>query len=161
MYKLNKQSEILLKKPFGKVYVNIPPISRSDYIVAVGDITTKNLLKNNIIPNLSIIDYKTKRTIPVKIEHKFSNVYKVNNPKGNITTDAENIIKELSLKDIYNTVLIVENGEEDLLALMVIKYFPVGSIVVYGQPNEGMVMLEITEELKNKINNILNLMDKL
>ncbi|ABR55871.1 GTP-dependent dephospho-CoA kinase family protein [Methanococcus aeolicus] len=161
MYMLNESTKEILKKPFGKVYKELPPINRKVNIIAVGDITTKNLLSKSIIPNLSIIDLKTKRNIPVKINHKFKTVFEVNNPQGCISDEAEETIKYISSLDMVDTALIVKDGEEDLLTMMVIRYFPKDTIVLYGQPDEGVVLLTINQDLKHKINNILSMMDKI
>ena len=157
MYILTDELRELLKKPFGKVYKELPPINGK--VISIGDITTKNLISKNIIPNLSIFDLKTKRNIPVDIPHKFKKVFKVNNPPGCISNDAVEKIKYLSKIDCEDTALVV-CGEEDLLTLLVIKYFPEDTTILYGQPNEGVVMLKINNELKNKINKILNMMNK-
>ena len=45
------------------------------------------------------------------------------------------------------TAIIVE-GEEDLLTLPVIKFAPLGALVVYGQPYVGMVLVMVTERTK-------------
>lgn len=63
-----------LKKPFGKVYKTLPDIDGD--IVTVGDIVTKTAIENNIIPKLSIFDLKTRRNIPVKINHVFKKLLK-------------------------------------------------------------------------------------
>jgi hypothetical protein len=42
------------------------------------------------------------------------------------------------------------DGEEDLLALVAVLYAPEKSLVVYGQPNEGMVVVEVTKEKKTE-----------
>ncbi|WP_292460524.1 GTP-dependent dephospho-CoA kinase family protein [Methanothermococcus sp.] len=157
MYVLTERLRKILKKPFGKVYKELPPINGK--VVSIGDITTKNLLLKNIIPNLSIFDLKTKRNIPVDINHKFMKVFEVSNPPGCISYEAMEKIKYLSTKNYENVALKV-NGEEDLLTIPVIKYFPEGTVVIYGQPDKGVVLLKISKDLKNEIDNILNMMDK-
>lgn len=157
MYILTKELREILKKPFGKVYKELPTINGK--VISIGDITTKNLISKNIIPNLSIFDLKTKRNIPVEIPHKFKKVFKVYNPPGCISTEAVEKIKYLSKIDCEDTALVV-CGEEDLLTLLVIKYFPNDTIVLYGQPNEGVVLLRINNELKNKIDKILYMMNR-
>ena len=52
-------------------------------------------------------------------------------------------------------VRITVNGEEDLLVLPVCIHAPDNAIVMYGQPNEGLVLVEITDtEIRNKTTNI-------
>jgi len=157
MYVITPELREILKKPFGKVYKELPYINGR--VVSIGDITTKNLLSKNIIPHLSIFDLKTRRNIPVSIEHKFREVFKVKNPPGCISDEAMGMIRYLSKVEEDNIALKVE-GEEDLLALPVIKYFPHGTYVLYGQPDMGVVVLKIDEDLKDKVNRIFSLMIK-
>jgi len=44
----------------------------------------------------------------------------------------------------------VVEGEEDLLTLVVMVTAPLGSLVVYGQPNEGLVLVEVNGEAREK-----------
>ena len=157
MYILTDEIRELLKKPFGKVYKELPPINGK--VVSVGDITTKTLLSKGIIPNLSIFDLKTKRDIKVDIEHKFKKIIVVENPPGCISDEAIEKIKYLANINDKNIALLVK-GEEDLLVIPVIKYFPENTIVLYGQPDEGIVFLKITQELKNQIDKILKMMER-
>jgi hypothetical protein len=41
-------------------------------------------------------------------------------------------------------------GEEDLLGLPLIHSLPLGSVMFYGQPGMGVVMIEVNEETKGK-----------
>jgi len=50
----------------------------------------------------------------------------------------------------------VIKGEEDLLTLPAILLAPLGAIVIYGQKDVGAVVVEVTEEIKQKISNIIN-----
>ena len=56
-------------------------------------------------------------------------------------------------------VRITVMGEEDLLVLPVCIYAPDNSIVLYGQPNEGLVLVEISTEIRNKVQTLLDLMN--
>lgn len=156
MYVLNENTRDILKKPFGKVYKELPSIEGK--VVSIGDVTTKNLLSKNIIPDLSIFDLKTKRNINVDITHNFKKVFEVNNPPGCITDEAIEKIKYLSTINDKDIALIVK-GEEDLLAIPLIKYFPENTTVLYGQPDEGVVILKITKKLKHEIDEILKMME--
>ncbi len=50
------------------------------------------------------------------------------------------------------------DGEEDLATLPAILYAPLGSAVVYGQPNEGSVLVMVTPEKKKQIENLMKQM---
>jgi hypothetical protein len=45
---------------------------------------------------------------------------------------------------------ILVNGEEDLAALVVMMYAPDGALVVYGQPDEGAVLVEMNDEVRER-----------
>jgi len=51
------------------------------------------------------------------------------------------------------------NGEEDLLVIPVCIYAPDNSVVMYGQPNEGLVIVKITPEIRNKTQTLLKSME--
>jgi uncharacterized protein (UPF0218 family) len=53
-------------------------------------------------------------------------------------------------------VQIVIEGEEDIVALPFLIFAPVGWVVCYGQPNEGLVIVKITEESKKRAESIFN-----
>ena len=50
------------------------------------------------------------------------------------------------------------NGEEDLLVLPVCIHAPENSVILYGQPNKGLVLVQITTEIRNKAQALLDLM---
>jgi uncharacterized protein (UPF0218 family) len=41
-------------------------------------------------------------------------------------------------------------GEEDLLTLVAMAVAPLGSFVIYGQPGEGLVVVEVDDAAKNR-----------
>ena len=55
-------------------------------------------------------------------------------------------------------VRLIVNGEEDLLVLPVCIHAPENSIVLYGQPDQGLVLVHITTEIRNKAQTLLDLM---
>ena len=56
-------------------------------------------------------------------------------------------------------VRITVNGEEDLLVIPVCIYAPENSVVMYGQPNEGLVIVKINPEIRNKTQKLLDSME--
>ena len=68
----------------------------------------------------------------------------VDNPAGIITDE---LIKTLSEAFASEKPLrIFVRGEEDLATLPVILMAPLDSVVLYGQPDEGVVFVKVTEE---------------
>ena len=55
-------------------------------------------------------------------------------------------------------VRITVNGEEDLLVIPVCIHGPDNAIIMYGQPNEGLVIARLTEDLRKKTKSILDSM---
>jgi hypothetical protein len=56
--------------------------------------------------------------------------------------------------------LVEVDGEEDLLAVVTVLAAPAGSIVVYGQPNKGVVIVTVTETTKANAAKILGQMER-
>jgi uncharacterized protein (UPF0218 family) len=52
-------------------------------------------------------------------------------------------------------VRILVHGEEDLAVIPAVVEAPLGAAVVYGQPNEGMVIITITRERKEKAKRLM------
>jgi len=63
-----------------------------------------------------------------------------------------------ALDDEAATVLVVD-GEEDLAVLPAIVAAPAGASVVYGQPDEGMVHVVVTDETRAHVRELLERMD--
>jgi len=82
----------------------------------------------------------------------------IKNPPGTITREALEAIQE-AIKSKCSVKIIVE-GEEDLLTLIAVLYAPENSLVVYGQPHEGIVMVKATQEKKEEVAEILKAMEK-
>ncbi len=57
-------------------------------------------------------------------------------------------------------VQILVAGEEDLLTLAAVWLAPLGSLVVYGQPHQGVVTVEVTAQKKREAEKIFGLMEK-
>ena len=133
----------------------IPPDS---VIITVGDVTSEKIMDFGIIPLLQIVDGKTKRgqyQIPQSSQPLIT--IECDNPAGEINPKCIEIIqKSLASK---SPVQILVNGEEDLLVIPVCIHAPEGAVVMYGQPNEGLVVVHIDSEIKNKTKTLLDLME--
>ena len=132
-------------------------LSDDSYIVTVGDRTTEKMIEFGIIPSLQIIDgiEKREKRESIKLEGTIELV--VDNPPAEITDSSIEVIKKaFSLND---TVRIMVNGEEDLLVLPVCVHAPENAVVMYGQPNQGLVIVQVTPEIRNKAQKLLDLME--
>ncbi len=50
-------------------------------------------------------------------------------------------------------------GEEDLLVLPLLAEMPLGSVIAYGQPHEGLVVVTVSEERRDWARRFLNRME--
>ncbi|HET6457869.1 MAG TPA: GTP-dependent dephospho-CoA kinase family protein [Nitrosopumilaceae archaeon] len=145
-----------LKKPLGILVKNsdvtkesiLKNIPTGSFVISVGDATTEKLIKYGIIPSLQIIDGMEKRIKRNLPSGDVKTSLNCSNPPAEITIESVKTIKKAfqSTKPVRITV----NGEEDLLVLPVVVYAPDHSVALYGQPNEGLVIVPITAEIRNK-----------
>ncbi|MCV0431590.1 GTP-dependent dephospho-CoA kinase family protein [Nitrosopumilus sp.] len=132
-------------------------LSENQYLITVGDRTTEKMIDFELIPSLQIVDgqEKRKKRIPPKLEN--ATELTVDNPPAEITPQSIELIKKAFT--LNSPVRILVNGEEDLLVLPVCVYAPENSVVMYGQPHEGLVIVNITPEIRNKAQTLLDLME--
>lgn len=145
-------------------------IPDNSYVITVGDRTTENMIKFGIIPSLQITDGLEKRQLRPhpnlapnvvytdKNSVSRTRIIKVANPPAEITSASISAIREaFSSKP---PIRIHVCGEEDLLVIPVCVYAPDNATVLYGQPNQGMVITVITREVRNKTKAILDSMGR-
>ncbi len=162
-------SDILrLKIPLGKLLTGQPEEAISQLgrlvkekkpprVITVGDIVSREALEAGIPVNLRIVDLKTMRQ-PVESEPRPSkNTYRVRNPPGVITDESlETIKKAMGVKE----ALIIVEGEEDLLAIPAVLETPDQSLVVYGQPLQGIVVIVTTDSVRTEVRAMMTRMKK-
>ena len=75
------------------------------------------------------------------------------NPAGTITKDAITKIK-FALSGQKSFILLVI-GEEDLLTLPTCYFAPHYSLVCYGQPLEGLVLVRVNDSIRRKVKELM------
>lgn len=167
---LPENLRLLLKSPLGRLYKgngsDCVEAMRDELlgarkVIAIGDMTTFYLLKSSIMPDLAVVDNKTKRAqlpdhILQSLDHDSYKSIEVKNPPATLTEELIDQIRD-SLAGEERVKIVVE-GEEDLATLPAILYAPPDSVVVYGQPDEGSVLVKVTPETKMYINELMNKM---
>lgn len=131
-------------------------IAPDSFVITVGDATTEKMISFNLTPSLSIVDGLEKREKRIPPSGNATKLF-CDNPAGQITAQSISTIK--NALESKPPVQIIVNGEEDLLVIPVCIYAPQNAVVLYGQPNEGLVIVRITQEIRNKTQKLLNLMD--
>jgi len=126
-------------------------------IIAVGDVVSKNMLTAEIQPHIVIADGKVMRQETQPIKAPTYRRVSVENPAGVITPQAWVVIEQ-AMKQKQPTMITVE-GEEDLMTLVAVLKVPEDWLVVYGQPNEGVVAVKVDATAKRKVNLIIDAME--
>ncbi|MCU4802312.1 GTP-dependent dephospho-CoA kinase family protein [Halobacteria archaeon HArc-gm2] len=152
-----------LKDPLGPIYTDAETLlsAATEPIVAVGDVVTYHLLQADHVPAVAFVDEKTKRqTVDEEIREGitgFDRERTIDNPAATLTSDLLETLR--TGIDEAGTTLVRVDGEEDLAALPAILAVPEGASVVYGQPDEGMVLVRADEESREFVRDLLAQMD--
>jgi len=173
--KIADDLRLRLKKPLGRLISGSEQTIVNETVkllkmnpvcsVAVGDEATSFLNKLGSQADISVVDFFIKR---VRVHESLEdlefadNFYKASypnkiirtkNPAGYIKKELLSAVKEAFkayIKDGRKRVIFVE-GEEDLAGLPAILLAPLDSLILYGQPNRGVVAVRVTEEKKKEI----------
>lgn len=153
---LKKPLGILIKESQATKENVLKNISPNSFVICVGDATTEKMIRFGVTPSLQIVDgleKRAKREIPSSV---VKTALSCKNPAAEISDESIDIIK----KAFKSTppVRITVSGEEDLLVLPVCVLAPENSVVLYGQPNEGLVVVNVTQEIRNKVQSIMDSM---
>lgn len=125
-------------------------------IFAVGDVVTEKLYQASWGADISIVDFYVERK---KVHDSLAvfnfppNIQVANlvNPAGTLSYTGFKLIQQLIINQQFPSVVLVD-GEEDLLALLVIIAVPLESLVFYGQPRqEGVVVIKVDELIKDQV----------
>lgn len=147
----------VFKKPFGTLIrlsqeIKIP---KNLYLITVGDVTTKLFNELHFSQNISVVDFKVAR------KKKFSNLAELSfssgvkvihaaNPAGCLTPSLFSAVVSMFSNYKNERVVLKIEGEDDLVVLPLILVAPLSSIIFYGQPNKGLVRIDVSEENKEK-----------
>jgi len=157
-----------LKKPLGKLLQGSGPeiydqlaatisVKNPPCVVFVGDSVSQKAHSKGIRRDVMIIDNKERRGQIEPLEAVKTRTFRVRNDPGTISLEAWAAVDEAI--ESRDAIMIVD-GEEDLLTLVAIAVAPLGSFVVYGQPNEGLVMVEVDDTTRKTVWCFLEAMTK-
>ena len=163
-----EEAKKVLRRPAGKLITGDPDevarrvksiieFDEPKLVVAVGDYTSKKLRDVDVRVNLYIVDGKVERKATELFKPEGLRVVRVVNEAGTLNPEAvKTLHKLLRGKELRETVLMVE-GEEDLLTLAAILSAPDQTIIVYGQPGKGSVVVKVDDRVRDLALNILKL----
>jgi len=156
---LNDKQKELVKIPFGKVYDELSKLQLSQNglpVVSVGDRATRICLQAGFKIDFGVFDNLEKRQ---KVKYSVidlissNKIIKAHNLPGMVSLD---FIAKLKMALSDGSFIEVE-GEEDLAVIPLTLLLPLGSKIIYGQPNEGLVLVEVTEEKKEWVRILMSI----
>lgn len=135
-----------------------PPVASDPPLVAVGDVVTFHLRRADRDPDVMVVDGRTKRdevdpAVSDELDEADYARVEVENPPAELSEALLDALVDALAAD--HPVVIYVDGEEDLATLPAIVAAPLGGSVVYGQPDEGMVHVPVTEESKAEARDLL------
>jgi len=125
-------------------------------LILVGDTFSRRAYQGGIRPDVVIVDNIEKRKPAEKYPYPEGEVIHARNQAGMIEPEARLAVERAVRGEAARVEI---DGEEDLLALIAAKSAPIGSLIVYGQPNEGVVIVKISKETKSRVDEILKQMN--
>ena len=133
-------------------------INSESITITVGDRTTEKMIHFGIIPQIQVIDgleKRNQRNIPM--DETIRTEFTCKNPSGEITEESMQTIQNAF--SCERPVRVIVKGEEDLLVIPACIFAPENSVVMYGQPNEGLVIVRVTPEIRSKVQKIVSVMN--
>ena len=151
------------KEPLGPIFQDAQRLlsSAGSPIITVGDVVTYHLVAAGVTPHVSIVDGLTERSpVSADVEGGVPDADRevtVENPAAELTDE---LLSEIGTAiDAEESTLIRVEGEEDLATLPVILRAPDGACVIYGQPGEGMVCVDVTHETRETVRKLCEHLD--
>lgn len=168
------QKEIieLLRQPLGEL-ISYDQVEKQKIIelreatrklITVGDTTTGKVISFNVLPEVSVVDGFEKRVVSSTSLSKLKSMIAAlselepvelscTNQPGSISLEVIKILFHALLSPA--PVLIKVIGEEDLIALPLIAYAPIDSVILYGQPSEGIVVVRVMNRIQEKAKHLM------
>jgi len=155
MVRIGAQLRGELTKPLGRLLADASLIqgeAAGRRIISIGDVCTLRLLDEGIRPHLAVFDLRSMRKdlapeLKSRLASEFPEPERFSNPQGTLSEDI--IAKAPALIRKGGAILI--EGEEDLTALAFVLAAGRGDLIVYGQPEQGLVLVGYDPKLKKRI----------
>ena len=126
-------------------------------LILVGDTVSRNAIQMQMRADVIIVDNMEKREKAAQFDYSAGHIFRTQNRAGTVESGAWQSIDE-ALR-LGNSVVLVD-GEEDLLALPAVLSSPDKSLVVYGQPGVGIVLVRVNAEKKKDVAELVGQMEK-
>ncbi len=153
----------VFKAPLGPVVDDIEAAlaQASGSVVAVGDVVTGALLTASHRPSVAVVDGRSERErVDASLRDlpdRFASIVEVSNPPGTITADLVNGLRT-AFRRTEPTCVVVD-GEEDLAVVPIVLGADPGTTVLYGQPDEGVVVVTVDQTVRERTKSLLERME--
>ena len=154
---------LLIEGSFDKTIKELKKLiekEKPSMIISVGDAVSESLTKKDVLPNVFIVDNKIMRKTITPILVKADETRYIKNPPGTLTEESLREVQEALKEEKKERIKIVVDGEEDLLTLPSVLYAPENSLVIYGQPRRGIVVVKVTEQKRERVRQIIESMEQ-
>ena len=154
---LTSKQSAFFHKPQGAVVTELHT-DPSQITVVIGDIVSEYCIQRQLPFHLAVFDGKTQRKAYNSTDLQQTTAQKkitqLTNPAGQVTPEvsawlSQFFVNAVKQKEVTPQLLKID-GEEDLVTVAAVLLAPLGTVIIYGQPEQGMVCLEVTEELKDR-----------
>lgn len=137
------------------------PENAGDLVIAVGDVVTYHLVEAGTPPTVALVDGKTEReAVTEEIRDGVPDADREVQVESEPATVSEALLSALvDAIDATGTTVIDVVGEEDLATLPAVLAAPTGASVVYGQPGEGMVLVNVDSETRERARELADLLE--
>jgi GTP-dependent dephospho-CoA kinase len=152
---LPEEHRRLFKEPFGVLYRSmdeVVPLIEGKDVYTVGDVVTHNLQKKGINPAVAIVDGYTMRSPCNRMPAVHGECIQVKNPAGTLTDELICAL-ERAVRNPPSTIIV--DGEEDLAVIPLVLTAHDGAIVLYGQPQKGVVLRTVDNEARETAQRLL------
>jgi uncharacterized protein (UPF0218 family) len=152
---LPEEHRRLFKEPFGVLYRTmdeVVPLIEGKDVYTVGDVVTHNLQKKGITPAVAVVDGYTMRSPCNRMPAFHGECIQVKNPAGTLTDELISAL-EHAVRNPPSTIIV--DGEEDLAVIPLVLTAHDGAIVLYGQPQKGVVLRTIDSEARKTAQRLL------
>src|SRR3990172_4565885 len=121
---------------------------RPTKLALVGDVAVGFFLKNGLAFDYGVFDEiigRKSTALVTGLAGSEAWVVPADNPAGGGTPD---LVRALKQVQGHHRGLVKVRGEEDLAVLPLVMLLPLGSLIFYGQPGQGLVALSVSEATK-------------
>ena len=129
-------------------------------LLCVGDQVSLTAKQVGLTPRVIVCDFRTRRGAPSATYRdalgSWGNAeFRIRNPPATLTREAWDAVRTALALPGPGPARILVQGEEDLLGIPCFLEAPDGSVVVYGMPGKGVVVVKVDARLKTQVRRLV------